>query len=167
MTSQDEIVDIVDENDNVIGSINRLDEIYGKHILRSASVFVLNSKDEILLQLRSKTSPKYPLHWDMSGAGHVDSGESYENCAKRELLEEIGIKVDTVEELGKHHFTLDGGRRRITVNFKARIEEGGLHLDVVEVDDAKWFNIQRIQEMMELGEKFHPECEYLLKEYFL
>lgn len=59
MTVEKEIVDIVDEDDNVIGTIFRKDEIFGKHILRSASIFLINNKNEILLQLRSKNSKCY------------------------------------------------------------------------------------------------------------
>ena len=167
MSFEEEIVDIVDENDSVIGSINRKDEIYGKHILRSASIYVINSENKLLLQLRSKTSPKYPLHWDMSGAGHVDSGESYENCAKRELFEEVGLRVGDLEELGKHQFTLDGGRKRISVCFKTKIEDLELNVDTVEVADAKWFSLEEIRNMLHSDEKFHPENVYWLKKYFL
>lgn len=167
MTFKDELVDIVDENDNIIGTINWKDEEYGKYYLRSASVFLKNSNNEILLQLRSKTSPKYPLHWDLSGAGHVDSGESYENCAKRELFEEVGITIENVKLLGKHYFTLDHGRKRITCCYLSSIESYKTDIDIVEVAEAKWFSIQEIKDMFENKEKFHPECEFLLKKYLL
>ena len=167
MIFQNELVDIVDEQDTVIGTIYRKDEIYGKHILRSASIFLLNSKKQILLQLRAKESKRYPLHWDVSGGGHVNSGESYQDCAKRELFEEIGIQVEHLNLLKKHHFTLDNNRKRINSSYVAIIEETKILIDPVEVADARWFSISEINKMIENNEKFHPECEFLLKQYLL
>ena len=167
MIFQNELVDIVVEQDTVIGTIYRKDEIYGKHILRSASIFLLNSKKQILLQLRAKESKRYPLHWDVSGGGHVNSGESYQDCAKRELFEEIGIQVEHLNLLKKHHFTLDNNRKRINSSYVAIIEETKILIDPVEVADARWFSISEINKMIENNEKFHPECEFLLKQYLL
>ena len=167
MIFQNELVDIVDEQDTVIGTIYRKDEIYGKHILRSTSIFLLNSKKQILLQLRAKESKRYPLHWDVSGGGHVNSGESYQDCAKRELFEEIGIQVEYLNLLKKHHFTLDNNRKRINSSYVAIIEETKILIDPVEVADARWFSISEINKMIENNEKFHPECEFLLKQYLL
>lgn len=154
------------EDDIVVGTIYRKNEIYGKHILRSACVFAQDSKNRLLLQLRSKTS-NYPLHWDVSGAGHVDSGESYENCAKRELFEEVGIKIKSLILLGKHDFVYERGRKRISCAFIGEVDSKHLEIDAVEVAEARWFSIDEIKKMIENNEKFHPECEFLLKKYLL
>ena len=167
MSFNDEVVDIVDKQDNVIGTIFRKDEREGEHILRSASVFLVNEKDEILLQLRSQSSKKYPLHWDLSGGGHVNSNEKYEDCARRELFEEIGIKVENITLLGKHHFTLDNGRKRINCSYISKINEKCTSINSNEVDKIKWFSIKKIRMMINNKNKFHPECEFLLKKYFL
>lgn len=169
MGFQDEIVDIVDEQDNVIGTIFRKDEKEGEHILRSASIFLINEKNEILLQLRSKNSKKYPLHWDISGGGHVNSNEEYEDCAKRELFEEVGIRVENVTFLGKHFFTLDNNRKRFSCCFKAKINSSSqlININSNEVEKIKWLSIEEIRTMLNNKEKFHPECELLLNWYLL
>jgi isopentenyldiphosphate isomerase len=48
----------------------------------------------IYMQRRSKWKDRYPLKLDSSAAGHVDSGETYEEAARRELQEELGITAD-------------------------------------------------------------------------
>lgn len=165
MSFQDELVDVVDENDNYVKTIYRSKEKYGVDILRSAGIFAKNSNGQILLQLRSKTSPKYPLTWDLSGAGHVDSGESYEDCAKRELFEEVGIQIKNIKFLGKHPQTYDDGRKRISACYIGYTNSNNFSIDIIEVAEAKWFSIDEIKKMIENNEKFHPECKFLLERY--
>lgn len=76
----------------MIGKATRR-EIHQKNLLhRSTHILVFNSKKEIFLQKRSKFKVESPGLWDISSAGHVDSGETYEKCAHRELWEELQIK---------------------------------------------------------------------------
>ncbi len=95
-----EYFDVVDEKDNVIGKATR-DECHTKGLVhRAIHVIILNSKGEILLQKRSMKKDLYPGWWIDGVSGHVDSGETYEETVKREMMEEIGVNVK-VEELFK------------------------------------------------------------------
>ena len=86
-----EKIDVVDGNDNVVGESTR-EEAHAKGLLhRIVHVIIRNSKGEILLQKRSKNDGIG--NWDASVGGHVDTGESYEQAAKREMMEEVGISV--------------------------------------------------------------------------
>ena len=104
-----ELVDVVDHKDKVIRTIDRTSAT-SLDILRVACILITNTKNQVLLQLRSEKSPRYPLHWDCSAGGHVDSGEEYATCAQRELFEEIGIKTKLIF-LGKEYIKLDDGRK--------------------------------------------------------
>ena len=89
----EELVDIFDENQNVVGVETKKDA-HKKGLWHQAShVWIYNSKGEILLQLRAKNKDSYPGLWDISAAGHISAGESPEVAAVRELFEEIGIKI--------------------------------------------------------------------------
>ena len=90
---QDEIYDVVDKMDQVIDQATRR-EIHQKKLLhRSIHILVFNYQNEVFLQKRSMSKDENPGLWDTSSAGHVDSGETYDECAHRELWEELGIKA--------------------------------------------------------------------------
>jgi isopentenyldiphosphate isomerase len=89
----EEMVDIVDENDNVIGKTSWDEAVKNKLLRRSVRVFILNSKGEMLLQKRSKKVKIHPGLWTSASTGSVTSGEKYEEIAQRELLEEVGIET--------------------------------------------------------------------------
>src|ERR1043165_3580158 len=89
----DEIFDVVDEQDRVIGrEIGREGQRRGvRH--RAAPLLVFNSRGEVFLQKRSMSKDSSPGLWDSSASGHLDCGEDYHACAVRELRDEIGLDV--------------------------------------------------------------------------
>ena len=94
---QEELFDVVDENDRVIGKVRRREASSNKDIIhRSVFVAVFNKKDDLFMQKRSSTKDTDPLCWDLSSSGHVLSGQSYVEAAKRELWEELGVKLPLV-----------------------------------------------------------------------
>ncbi|MDH4408253.1 MAG: 16S rRNA (adenine(1518)-N(6)/adenine(1519)-N(6))-dimethyltransferase RsmA, partial [Verrucomicrobiales bacterium] len=86
-----ESLDVVDENDVVINPLPRREIHAGKHLHRAVHVFVRNKLGEIYLQFRSHLKDTHGLKWDSSASGHVDPGESYHDCAVREMWEEIWV----------------------------------------------------------------------------
>lgn len=88
----EEILDIVNEKDEVIGTEKK--EIANKNpqlIHREVGVIIFDLDNKILLQKRSPKKSTNPGRWTVSSAGHVTSGETYEEAAYRELLEELGF----------------------------------------------------------------------------
>jgi 16S rRNA (adenine1518-N6/adenine1519-N6)-dimethyltransferase len=91
--SPDEVFDLVDENDVVIGALPR-SEIHRRQLRhRAIHVFWLRADGQLCLQRRSYAKDNCPGLISTSCAGHVDSGESYLVAAGRELHEEIGLRV--------------------------------------------------------------------------
>jgi isopentenyl-diphosphate Delta-isomerase len=92
-STDNEILEVVDDEDRVIGTATRA-EIHRLGLLhRAVHIFVFNESDEIYVQRRSASKDRHPLRLDSSAAGHVDPGESYDTTAARELAEELGIQA--------------------------------------------------------------------------
>jgi isopentenyl-diphosphate delta-isomerase type 1 len=115
-----EILDVVDADDLVVGAVDRR-EIHREGLFhRSVHVFVLDETGRIYLQRRSWKKEEHPGKWDSSASGHVRSGESYLEAARRELEEEIGVqalpepvvKIRACEETGREHCVLYRVQRR-------------------------------------------------------
>ena len=116
MGSDQELICQVDENDHIVGPCLRGEahKLGLRH--RSVHILVFNSEGELYLQKRSSTKDVNPGLWDTSAAGHVDFGESYEESARRELVEELGIDYsEPLEPLFKMEASADTGWEFIQV----------------------------------------------------
>ncbi|MFE4536196.1 NUDIX domain-containing protein [Streptomyces scopuliridis] len=91
MNAAGEILDIVDENDRVVGRAPR-GEVYARG-LRHRAVFVLarDAEDRIFVHRRTPVKLVFPSLYDMFVGGVVGAGESYDEAALREAEEELGV----------------------------------------------------------------------------
>jgi 16S rRNA (adenine1518-N6/adenine1519-N6)-dimethyltransferase len=87
----EEMFDVVDENDNVVGQAARSVVHANQWLHRAVHIFVQNSAGELLIHQRSPQCDEHPLLWTSSASGHVTSGEDYDAAADREIVEELGI----------------------------------------------------------------------------
>lgn len=81
-----ELFDIVDRDDNVIGTTDKETDHATGQLHRVAAVFVFNPAGELYVQVHNRDGK-----WDHSVGGHVQKGESYGQAAAREAKEELGI----------------------------------------------------------------------------
>lgn len=94
----EEQVILVDENDNQIGLMPKM-EAHEKALLhRAFSVFVLNEKGEMMLQQRAHSKYHSPGLWTNTCCSHQRDGEDNITAGKRRLMEEMGF-VTELEEL--------------------------------------------------------------------
>ncbi|HEX3099695.1 MAG TPA: NUDIX domain-containing protein [Patescibacteria group bacterium] len=91
----DEDLDLVDENDNVIGKKKR-SEVYAENLTnyRVINAFVINAAGRIWIPRRAVNKRIFPSCLDMSVGGHVESGEDYDTALKRETFEELNIDLN-------------------------------------------------------------------------
>lgn len=68
-----------------------------------AAAIILNKKGEVLLQKKDLDYLWFPGHWCFFG-GEIEQGEMPENALKRELLEELGCKIDNLSFFKKYHY---------------------------------------------------------------
>jgi isopentenyl-diphosphate delta-isomerase type 1 len=143
----DEIFDVVNERDEVIGQNTRR-EVHARGLKhRAVHVLVFNRRGELFLQKRSMKKDTFPGAWDSSASGHLDTGEEYDACAVRELREEIGLVVDRAPtRLLRIEACSDTGQEFVWVY---RLEsEGPFVLHPEEIESGGWFAPEKITRWM-------------------
>ena len=91
MQSPDEIFDVCDAEDRVIGQARRADVHANNLLHRAVHVWVFRSTGQLVAQRRSASKDQYPNALTSSASGHLDAGEDYLIAAIRELGEELGL----------------------------------------------------------------------------
>ena len=95
----EEHVILVDEQDNAIGLMPKL-EAHQKAVLhRAFSVFVLNNKGEVMLQQRAAHKYHSPTLWTNTCCSHQRAGETTVAAGKRRLQEEMGFTTELTDVL--------------------------------------------------------------------
>ncbi len=152
-----EYVDIVTEDNKIIDKALR-SECHGnpKLIHRAAHVLVFNSKGQLLLQKRSMNKDIQPGKWDTSVGGHVESGESYEKAAYRELEEELGIKDVALEYLYDYKMRNEIESENIR-SYLCKFD-GCIEFNKDEIDEVRFWEIEVINNQLGSG-IFTPNFE--------
>lgn len=153
----DEWLDIVDGDDRVIGRDTRFNIHQQSLFHRSAHVVLFNTQGKVFLQLRSMSKDAGAGLWDTSAAGHVDSGESYLQCAVRELEEELGVSVaaDKLEFVGKLAPEERNGFEFTTV-FTTCSDQTPV-LQEEEIDDGRWLSANELESWLKSGKSQFTE----------
>lgn len=135
----EEWFDEVNEQDEVIGRRLRA-EIHQLGLLhRAVHILVFNDQGQLFLQKRSELKDCFPGKWDSSASGHLDSGEDYDQCAVRELGEEIGLHLDECpEKLFKVSACPETGQEFVWV-YRCQ-SNGPFKLQPEEVSDGGFFS---------------------------
>jgi 16S rRNA (adenine1518-N6/adenine1519-N6)-dimethyltransferase len=152
--SGDEAFCVVDAQDRVVGSESR-DLVHVNNLRhRAIHVLVFNKRGEAFLQKRSIWKDTHPGKWDSSAAGHVDAGESYEDAARRELREEIGIECP-IQGIGKLPCSAATGWEFIEV-FRGT-HEGPFELAPMELETGAFFPLDQIRNWLDRNpDEFSP-----------
>jgi isopentenyldiphosphate isomerase len=162
----EEIFDVVNERDEVIGQNTRREvhRLGLKH--RAVHVLVFNARGEVFLQKRSMNKDIAAGKWDSSSSGHLDTGEAYDDCAVREVREEIGLrlaqppprlfKVDACKETGWEFCWI------------YRCEsEGPFTLHPDEIETGEWFAPVAVTKWVNEKQSDFASCFVLIWKLFL
>jgi 8-oxo-dGTP pyrophosphatase MutT (NUDIX family) len=100
----EELTDLVDEDDRVIGRAAR-SEVRRRNLLhRGVGVLCRNSAGDVYVHRRTDSKDVFPGMYDAFAGGMVASGESYEDAARRELAEELGVVGAELRPLVKQRY---------------------------------------------------------------
>ena len=164
-----ELFDIVDESGEPTGKIRErsLVHAYGD-LHRTAHIWIVNKTDngkyKVLLQKRSKDKDSYPGNYDISSAGHIKAGYSYDESAIRELQEELGIeaKVTELKRVGLSRIKcksvfygkdfIDNEVSMVYI-YDKMVDESKLVLQASEVESVKWIDYEECLSELKNGKK--------------
>ncbi len=159
----------VDSEDGVVGKIDRSVAHDNKNLILHREVMIIlftdKSHRQFLLQHRSLTKKQLPGYWTLSVTGHVDFNdlsesdpEGYLTAAKRETMEEIGVKATNLKLVGKEiqknneNFSMMG---IVIGEYKGEIK-----LDLDEVSEVKIFEVDTL---VQVSDKLTPGARACLK----
>ncbi len=134
----DEMFDVVDEHDEVLGQLTRR-EVHAAGLRhRAVHVFVFSSDGRLFLQKRSMAKDSSPGLWDASCSGHVDAGESYDAAACRELAEEIGLRLAKPPARWFYIGACAGTGNEFIWVYRC-INDGPFTLNKAEIECGRWY----------------------------
>jgi isopentenyl-diphosphate delta-isomerase len=145
---KEEHVILVDENDNVLGLMPKM-EAHEKAVLhRAFSVFVFNDKHELMLQQRAFHKYHSPGLWTNTCCSHQRRGEGNIEAGKRRLMEEMGFETDLEEKTSFiYRATFDNG---LTEHELDHILVGNYNetpnINPDEVADWKWISLEDVKD---------------------
>ena len=152
----EEMVVLVDEKDNQIGLMPKM-EAHEKAVLhRAFSVFVFNNKGELMLQQRAASKYHSPLLWTNTCCSHQRDGEGNLEAGKRRLQEEMGFTTELKEVFSfVYKAPFDNG---LTEHELDHVMVGNYenepNINKEEVEDFKWMQLEDVKEDIE-NNPFH------------
>jgi len=105
--------------------------------LSPAVIMSVTDKDRILLG----RAPHFAPGIYSTLAGFVEPGETLEEAVRREVQEEVGIRVKNVRYMGSQPWPFP---HSIMIGFSAEYDSGEIDLDPEELEDARWFSIDKL-----------------------
>lgn len=166
---EDELLDLVDKNDRVVGTILRKDTAGSNHegYLRAAELLIINDKGELWIPRRQMHKKLAPGGLDYSAAGHVASGDDYEETLGREVKEELNLELDKSKLEFLHKFTPRSDLPpyfRVVYLYKSNEVPNYNHDDF---SDYYWMAPRELLSKLETGEpakqSLKETVEYLIK----
>ena len=151
---EDKVI-LVDNNDNQIGLMPKL-EAHEKGVLhRAFSVFIFNNHGELMLQRRALTKYHSPGLWTNTCCSHQRDGESNISSGKRRLNEEMGFDTELFEKTSFiYKAKFDNG---LTEHEFDHVLVGSYNhspiINSIEVDSWKWMSMENVKKDI----KDHPD----------
>ena len=154
-----ELVDVVDDDDRVIATVTRGEMRARRLQHRAVSIAVIGSDGRLLVHRRAETKDVWPGMWDLAAGGVVAAGEGYEDAARREVAEELGIEVDEMTSLGEGRFA-DDAVTLIGHGYRY-VHDGPFTFTDGEIAEVRWVDRAALDRLMAV-ERFVPDNVALL-----
>ncbi|MGJ8593357.1 MAG: isopentenyl-diphosphate Delta-isomerase [Aquaticitalea sp.] len=165
---KEEHVILVNEKDEQIGTMPKLEAHEKAALHRAFSVFIFNDKNELMLQQRAGHKYHSPNLWTNTCCSHQRVGESNIEAGKRRLQEEMGFMTelkDTISFIYKAPFD-NGLTEHEFDHILVGQFDGTPKINPEEVSDWKWMSLETVQSDMEYNPHFYTEWFKIIFEKF-
>ena len=167
--NKDEVI-IVNERDEWLGTMGKLEAHKSGALHRAFSVFVINDKDELLLQQRAEGKYHSGGLWSNTCCSHPMPAESTLAAAHRRLQEEMGFDCE-LEPIFTLRYKADVGNDLIENEYDHIFfgrYTGPVAINVDEVQDHQYMSIENLQKMMAtVPESFTPWLHLALPKFIV
>lgn len=145
----DELFDLIDETDQVIGREMR-SVVHQRGLWhRGVHVLLFTQDDKLLVQQRSGTKSQSPLTFDCSVSEHVQAGENYYEAALRGLSEELDLEGIELQPLVKFKMNYGPNDNEISTIYKGFVDLEQIRFDPEEIERVDVYTIEELGTLLE------------------
>lgn len=143
-----EYLDVISEEDEVIGKETRkkVHEVGLWH--RGVHVFLFTQDGKMLIQKRSADRSNSPSLLDCSVSEHVQAGESYMDAAMRGLKEEMGVENIEIKKLSKFSMNYGLNDNEISELYEGVVDSNQVKFDPVEIESVDYITSDQLKQML-------------------
>ena len=147
----DELLDIVNDKDIVIGQEMRstAHQLGLQH--RGVHIFLFTPDGKMLVQKRSADRASFPSALDCSVSEHVKAGESYLDAALRGMKEEMGVEGIEIKPLVKFRMNYGMNDNEISTLYEGLVDPAEVKFDPIEIEEINYYSVKELQEMIQGG----------------
>jgi isopentenyldiphosphate isomerase len=157
-----ELVDVVDELNRTVRVVTRGEMRAGCLPHRCTYILVFNRAGHLFVHLRTATKDVFPSCWDVTVGGVLTSGESYDDGARREACEELGIESALLDRLFPLRYC---DSRTVVYGMVYRIvHDGPFRLQPEEIVRGEFVPVETVHQRI-ARESFCPDGIAVLAEY--
>lgn len=163
----DELLDLVNDNDIVIGCAFRSD-VYAnkKNNFRVVNLFIENSAGQLWIPRRSAVKKIYPLGLDASMGGHVACGETYTQALARELKEELNIDLTMVAYHFLGHLTPHQHETSAFMQVFKIFQDIAPHFNSNDFVEYYWLSPQELLARLNNGDTAKSDLPKLIQHFY-
>ncbi len=161
MNAAEELVDVIDDAGRTVMVATRAEMRARRLPHRCTYVLVFNGRGELFVHLRTAAKDVYPSHWDVTIGGVLAAGESFADCMRREIAEELGIDAEA-EELFPFNYADE--RTRVQAMAFRLVHDGPFRLQAEEIVCGDFVPLQDLYQRL-IEEPFCPDGMQVLEKY--
>ncbi|HEX2977989.1 MAG TPA: NUDIX domain-containing protein [Candidatus Babeliales bacterium] len=160
----DELLDIVNDEDRVIGQQYRsVIYVNNLHNYRGINGFIKNSQGQLWIPRRTAHKKLFPLALDTSVGGHVMSGESYLEAFARETKEELNLDISELKHKQIGYFTPANHSVSGFMHVYEIVLDTEPHYNKADFIESYWLYPHEIIERLHNGDKAKDDLSKLIK----